>query len=154
MADAVAKRFWPSESLTCHRRQTLAVVCVSNIHLRRSCLRTHLVRTCDQLCTCYQMQPDQHGGYRHQRHGGYGQQHVLLNSISIVPVESAVRRLQKFENANWTIFQTPPRPDLRLSRTGTPGLGRSLVASLLAHSIWLSLVLCHASVHAPAIPTC
>lgn len=36
-------------------------------------------------------------------------------------------------------------------RTGTPGLGRGLVASLFTHSVRLSLVLRHASVNRPAI---
>ena len=38
---------------------------------------------------------------------------------------------------------------LELSRTGTPGLSRGLLASLLAHSVGLSLVLGHAGVHLP-----
>ena len=35
-------------------------------------------------------------------------------------------------------------------RTGTPGLSRGLVASLLAHGVGLSLVLGHTSVDGPA----
>lgn len=45
-------------------------------------------------------------------------------------------------------------PALELSQreyvlTGTPRLCRSLMTSLLAHRIWLSLVLCHASMNRP-----
>ena len=36
-------------------------------------------------------------------------------------------------------------------RTGTPRLSTRLVTRLLAHSIWLSLVLCHAGVDGPVI---
>lgn len=39
---------------------------------------------------------------------------------------------------------------MRLSRTGTPGLSTGLVASLLAHSVRLALVLGHAGVDGPA----
>ena len=38
-------------------------------------------------------------------------------------------------------------------RTSTPGLSGSLVTSLLAHGVWLPLVLRHAGVHRPAIPS-
>ena len=37
-------------------------------------------------------------------------------------------------------------------RTSSPRLSRGLVAGLLAHGVWLALVLGHTGVHLPVIP--
>lgn len=45
-----------------------------------------------------------------------------------------------------------PRQRIFFQRTSTPRLGRSLFTGLLAHGIWLSLVLCDTSVYGPGQP--
>lgn len=70
------------------------------------------------------------------------------DSATWCPLAMSLRFLLQFATPN-AASQRPPLYENSISRTGTPGLSRGLVTSLLAHGVRLTLVLGHASVDSP-----